>query len=102
MLNLFLKNNFIIDDEGFEFKGNFKDFLSLINDYIDCEINNERFINIEKNMIKSIYNFRSYILPKIINSQNNEDLHLLNYYMNNPKNNEYILISLLNKYKNII
>ena len=102
MLNLFLKNNFIIDDNGFEFEGNFKDSLSLINDYIDCEINNEKFINIEKNMIKSIYDFRSYILPKIINSQNNEDLHLLHYYMNNPKNNEYILISLLNKYKNII
>lgn len=102
MLNLFLKNNFTIDDNKFLFEGNFKDFLSLINDYIDCEINNEKFINIEKNMIKSIYNFRSYILPKIINSQNNEDLHLLHYYMNNPKNNEYILISLLNKYKNII
>jgi hypothetical protein len=102
MLNLFLKNNFTIDDNKFKFEGNFKDFLSLINDYIDCEINNEKFINIEKNMIKSIYDFRSYILPKIINSQNNEDLHLLHYYINNPKNNEYILISLLNKYKNII
>ena len=52
--------------------------------------------------MKSLNDLRSYILPKIINDQNNNDLYLLNFYLNNPKNNKNIIISLLNKYKNIL
>ena len=52
--------------------------------------------------MKGINELRSYILQQIINDKNNNDLYLLNFYLNNPKNNENIIIGLLNKYKNIL
>ena len=103
MLSLFMKNKFDITNDIFEFKnGDFKETYNIINDYIYCEINKEELNFMDKNLMKSLNDLRSKILPKIINDKNNNDLYLLNFYLNNPKNNEDIIIGLLNKYKNIL
>lgn len=103
MLSLFMKNKFDIDYESFKFNnGDFKEIYNIINEYIYCEVIKDESNFIDKNLMKSLNDLRSYILPKIINDQNNNDLYLLNFYLNNPKNNKNIIISLLNKYKNIL
>ena len=103
MLSLFMKNKFNINNESFEFiNGDFKEVYNIINEYIYCEVNKEELNFIDKNLMKSLNDLRSYILPKIINDKNNNDLYLLNFYLNNPKNNENIIIRFLNKYKNIL
>ena len=103
MLSLFMKNKFDITNDIFEFKnGDFKETYNIINDYIYCEINKEELNFMDKNLMKSLNDLRSKILPKIINDKNNNDLYLLNFYLNNSKNNEDIIIGLLNKYKNIL
>ena len=103
MLSLFMKNKFKINNESFEFiNGDFKEVYNIINEYIYCEVNKEELNFIDKYLMKNLNDLRSLILQKIINDQNNNDLYLLNFYFNNPKNNENIIISLLNKYKNIL
>tara|TARA_B100001093_G_scaffold122046_1_gene114796 strand:- start:16 stop:1362 length:1347 start_codon:yes stop_codon:yes gene_type:complete len=104
MLSLFMKKNqFEIDDKYFLFKnGDFKEIYNIIKDYINYEVNYEELYFKDKHLMKGINELKSYILQKIISDKNNNDLHLLNFYLNNPKNNENIIIGLLNKYKNIL
>ena len=103
MLNLFMKNKFSITDNIFIFqKYDFKEIYNIINDYIYCEINNEELHFKNKYLLKNLNDSKKYILSKILKNQNNNDLYLLNSYIMNPKKNEYIILGLLNKYKNIL
>lgn len=107
ILNIFNKNKFlIIDEKKIEINGNdkiniYKDTINKINDYINYEINDEELKFKERNIIKNINDFKKYILPEVIQYKNNIDLNLLMYFINNPKNNENIILGLINKYKDI-
>ena len=107
ILNIFNKNKFlIIDKKRIEVNDNdkiniYKDTVNKINDYINFEINNEELKLKEGNIIKNINDFKKYILPLVIQNKNNIDLNLLMYFINNPKNNENIILGLINKYKDI-
>jgi len=108
MLNLFNPNKFvIIDDHKVEVNNDnkiqiYKETSKKIDDYITCELNNEIILYKEREIKKNLNDFKKYFLPELLKDNNNIDLNLLIYFMNNPKNNENILSSLMNKYKNIL
>lgn len=103
MLNLFNPGKFKIIDNKIKVSSNnqieiYKETIKKINDYINCEFENENIQKIEKNL----KDFSRYFLPELLNSKNNLDINLLMYFLNNPKNNENIILGLLNKYKSIL
>lgn len=80
----------------------YKNTHNILKEYISCVLQKDYEKN--KSQIKNINNFARYILPMLLSSEykNNIDFNLLIYYLNNPKDNENILLGLINKYKNIL
>lgn len=108
MLNLFNPDKFIIIDED-KIKVNndneieiYKQTINKINDYINCEFEKDNYLQKQKEITKNLQDFNRYFLPELLKSNDNVDLNLLMYFLNNPKNNENIIIGLLNKYKSIL